>query len=71
MFIAPLERYFFKTLPFGIVSAPENFQNRMATEGLEGVVCHIGISSMGTDEVLRKLEKELHTTWKSMSFQKM
>lgn len=43
-FITPFGRYFFKRLPFGISSAPEHFQNRMATEvteGLEGTVCHI------------------------------
>ncbi|XP_051916322.1 uncharacterized protein K02A2.6-like [Hippocampus zosterae] len=43
-FITPLGRYYFKRLPFGIASAPEHFQNRMATEvteGLEGVVCHM------------------------------
>uniref|UniRef100_A0A8C6MI96 ribonuclease H n=1 Tax=Nothobranchius furzeri TaxID=105023 RepID=A0A8C6MI96_NOTFU len=41
-FITTLGRFFFKWLPFGIASAPEHFQNRMATElteGLEGVVC--------------------------------
>ncbi len=44
MFITPFGRYFFRRLPFGITSAPEHFQNRMATEvtnGLEGTVCHI------------------------------
>ncbi|XP_051905587.1 uncharacterized protein K02A2.6-like [Hippocampus zosterae] len=43
-FITPFGRYYFKRLPFGIASAPEHFQNRMATEvteGLEGVVCHM------------------------------
>ncbi len=43
-FITPFGRYFFRRLPFGITSAPEHFQNRMATEvtdGLEGTVCHI------------------------------
>ncbi|KAL0160136.1 hypothetical protein M9458_043861, partial [Cirrhinus mrigala] len=43
-FITPFGHYFFRWLPFGITSAPEHFQNRMATEvtdGLEGTVCHI------------------------------
>lgn len=43
-FITPFGRYYFKRLPFGIASAPEHFQNRMATEvteGLEGVVCYM------------------------------
>ncbi len=43
-FITLFGRYFFRRLPFGITSAPEHFQNRMATEvtdGLEGTVCHI------------------------------
>ncbi|KAL6479414.1 hypothetical protein MHYP_G00128470 [Metynnis hypsauchen] len=33
-----------RRLPFGIASAPEHFQNRMATEvtgGLKGIVCHM------------------------------
>lgn len=51
-FITPYGRYFFKRLPFGINSAPEHFQNRMVTEvteGLEGLVCHIGELSRSCD----------------------
>lgn len=43
-FITPFGRYYFNGLPFGIASAPENFQNRMVTvvtEGQEGLVCHM------------------------------
>lgn len=43
-FITPFGRFHFNRLPFGIASAPEHFQNRMATEvtdGLQGVVCHM------------------------------
>ena len=40
-FITPFGRYCFNKLPFGISSAPENFQKRMITilEGLAGVLC--------------------------------
>lgn len=43
-FITLFGRFYFKRLPFGIVSAPEHFQNRMVKDvpnGLEGVVCHM------------------------------
>lgn len=43
-FIMLFGHYFLNHLPFGIASAPENFQNHMATEvteGLDGVVCHM------------------------------
>ncbi|KAL4008446.1 hypothetical protein ACER0C_002298 [Sarotherodon galilaeus] len=42
-FITPFGWFHFNRLPFGINSAPEHFQCRMAEviEGLEGVVCHI------------------------------
>ena len=40
-FITPYARYRFNRLPFGISSAPENFQRRMSEilEGLTGLVC--------------------------------
>ena len=40
-FITPFGRYCFHRLPFGITSAPEHFQRRMADilQGLDGVVC--------------------------------
>ena len=40
-FITPFGRYYFNRLPFGITSAPEHFQRRMAAilQGLDGVVC--------------------------------
>ena len=42
-FITPLGRYCFTKLPFGISSAPELFQQTMATvlKGLKGVVCQM------------------------------
>ncbi|XP_064470170.1 uncharacterized protein K02A2.6-like [Ornithodoros turicata] len=42
-FITPFGRFCFNRLPFGISSAPEHFQKRMARilEGLEGVLCHM------------------------------
>lgn len=42
-FITPFGRYYFKRMPFGISSAPENFQRQMTTmlEGVEGVLCHM------------------------------
>ncbi len=41
MFITPAGRYRFNRLPFGIASAPEQFQSRMTNllNGMEGVVC--------------------------------
>ena len=40
-FITPFGRYWFKRLPFGILSATEHFQRRMSEilEGLSGYVC--------------------------------
>ena len=40
-FITPFGRYCFNRLPFGITSAPEHYQRRMAAifQGLDGVVC--------------------------------
>ena len=40
-FITPFGRYCFNRLPFGITSAPEHFQRRMAAvlQGIDGVVC--------------------------------
>lgn len=42
-FITPFGRFHFNRLPFGIASATEHFQCRMAEviEGLEGVICHV------------------------------
>ncbi len=42
-FITPFGRYYFNKLPFGISSAPENFQKQMSRvlEGLDGVVCQL------------------------------
>lgn len=42
-FLTPFGRYCFQRLPFGITSAPEHFQSRMATilEGLDGIVCQM------------------------------
>lgn len=42
-FITPFGRFRFNKMPFGITSAPENFQHRMSKmlEGLEGVVVQI------------------------------
>ena len=42
-FITPFGRYYFQRMPFGISSAPENFQRQMTTilEGVEGVLCHM------------------------------
>lgn len=39
-FITPFGRFYFKRLPFGLTSAPEHFQKKMAEaiEGLEGVI---------------------------------
>lgn len=41
-FITPFGRYFFNRLPFGIASAPEDFQRRMLQMFVcfEGVLCH-------------------------------
>ena len=42
-FITPMGRYCFNKLPFGISSAPEHFQRRMAEllTGLQGVLCQM------------------------------
>ncbi|XP_064483051.1 uncharacterized protein K02A2.6-like [Ornithodoros turicata] len=42
-FITPFGRYSFNRLPFGISSAPEHFQKRVATllKDLHGVLCHM------------------------------
>jgi transposase InsO family protein len=42
-FITPYGRYCFNRMPFGISSAPENFQRQMSKvlKGLEGVLCHM------------------------------
>ena len=42
-FIAPICRYCFNKLPFGIFSAPEHFQKRMSRifSGLDGVLCQM------------------------------
>ena len=42
-FITPFGRYCFNRMPFGISSAPENFQRQMTKVlcGLEGVLCHM------------------------------
>ena len=42
-FISPFGRFQFERLPFGISSAPEFYQKRMAEtlEGIEGVICHM------------------------------
>ena len=42
-FITPFGRYYFQRMPFGISSAPENFQRQITTtlEGVEGVLCHM------------------------------
>ena len=44
-FITPSERYCFNKLPFGISSAPENFQKRMSMglAGLQGAVCQMDV----------------------------
>lgn len=69
-FITPFGRYAFNHLPFGISSAPEDFQRHMwqMLEGCEGVVCHADdIVVYGEDmqqhnerlhRVLRRLEEE-------------
>ena len=40
-FITPFGRYCFNRMPFGISSAPENFQRQMSKvlKGLDGVLC--------------------------------
>ncbi|KAL3978677.1 hypothetical protein ACER0C_019739 [Sarotherodon galilaeus] len=61
-FITPFGRYCYNRLCFGISSAPEHFQKRMARilEGLEGVLCQMddvliwGTSQAEHDERLRK-----------------
>ena len=42
-FITPFGRYYFHKLPFGICSAPENFQRRMSRIllGLNGILCQM------------------------------
>ena len=42
-FITPIGRFHFNKLPFGISSAPEQFQKRMSQilDGLDGVVCQM------------------------------
>ena len=72
-FITPFGRYHFNRLPFGITSAPEHFQRRMAAilEGLEGVVCLMddvlvygrtqGEHDERLDAVLARLQ-EMHIT---------
>ena len=53
-FIAPMGRYCFNKLPFGIYSAPEHFQRRMSEllTGLCGVLCHM-------DDVLDKIKQKM------------
>uniref|UniRef100_A0A3B1J669 ribonuclease H n=1 Tax=Astyanax mexicanus TaxID=7994 RepID=A0A3B1J669_ASTMX len=78
-FITPFGRYFFNRLPFGIASAPEHFQNRMATEvteGLEGVVCHMddvlvwGQSQDEHDARLRSVLKKMETAGITLNTEK-
>ena len=42
-FITPVGRYCFNRMPFGVSSAPENFQRQMSKilESCEGVLCHM------------------------------
>ena len=43
-FLTPHERYAFNRLPFGVTSSQDTFESVVSkiTEGLEGVVCHMG-----------------------------
>ena len=64
-FITPFGRYCFNRLPFGITSAPEYFQKKMAPilAGAEGVVClmdDVLIYGKTEAEHEHRLEKVLH-----------
>ena len=64
-FITPFGRFCFKRLPFGITSAPEHFQRRMAEtlSGLSGVVClmdDILVHGRDQQEHDERLQEVLH-----------
>ena len=64
-FITPFGRFYFKRLPFGILSAPEPFQRRMSAilEGIDGVLCQMddifGATQSQHDERIRKVLRRL------------
>ena len=66
-FITPFGRYCFHRLPFGITSAPEHFQRRMADllADLEGVVC------MMDDVLVHGQAQEEHDQWLDKVLQRM
>lgn len=77
-FITPFGRFCFNRLPFGISSAPEHFQRRMAQilEGLDGVVCHMddvliwGSTRQQHDERLRDVMSRLSTAGVTLNMEK-
>lgn len=77
-FITPFGRYYFKRMPFGISSAPENFQRQMTTmlEGVEGVLCHMddvlvfGSTSEEHDQRLENVLKRLETNGLTLNREK-